>query len=769
MDENRKIDSLTRSVNDMVLTLLPQGKGNSPLAKEAVSYIFDGLCEMFAEGFEAFAVMSGTKEYRDRLVKVIEKACVQCEKEHKDEIDNYLELFKEKHDEEIQKEYFQSKRDPELAYRLHLLGAPYLLLVNKEEKVLITKLEPTLVEVEEEVKEEQPEAAEEEPKEEVKEEPKEEEKQPVEQVPQNNQTIINVYNTTINNAPAEEKKEEPKEEKPVEVVVLPIEAEEEEESKNDAVRKSFEQKLYEADDDLREKYYEIANEARAYRLKGRISFSADSYRYGRLTYMKITIVGKQLKIYYRLKPSDYDNTPIPHEDVRMIKAYEDIPMLFRVKSKLATKRAKDLIADMMGPLGIKREEVPEEERVGGVRSFGKFEVYPEDDEFKYRLRANNGEILCVSNGYASRDGAHNGIETLKKNIEVGVVSYITDKNDYTQWRLSTANDVRVIAYGELYTSQDSAERSWGSVTRFAQVETIIDLDKIPASERREWKLVLNKQEDKENGRIEIFMEEGSEKFKARLLASNGEILMLTANRYASKSSLKDAIENIRSKINEESLHILKDKAERYRFVLESGNGLLLALGETYASKESAKSAAESTLSFIHLAEIVDLTGKDDEGEAPKEEPKEEKPVAKEPAKVMETEEEEVVVDKTGRLVIVRKSFEQKLREADEGLRRRYEELKKEAEEAGLKGRVTFGADSYHISRETILKITIVGKQIKMYFRLNPKDYDETPIPHEDVSDIKAFEKLPMLFRVKSELAVKRAKRLLADLVAKESK
>ena len=57
----------------------------------------------------------------------------------------------------------------------------------------------------------------------------------------------------------------------------------------------------------------------------------------------------------------------------------------------------------------------------------------------------------------------------------------------------------------------------------------------------------------------------------------------------------------------------------------------------------------------------------------------------------------------------------------------------------------------------------------MYFRLNPKDYDETPIPHEDVSDIKAFEKLPMLFRVKSELAVKRAKRLLADLVAKESK
>ena len=766
MDELKKVDSFTKKVNDMTITLLSQGQGNSPLAKEAEPFVFEAICKLFAEGFEALAVLSGSKEYRDRLARVIEGAEREYAKKNKSYLDNYISLFQEEHDSLIQEPYFQEKKNPELAYRMHLLGAPYLLLVNKEDKVLITKIVPTLQDEEDEqVMEEVPQ---EEPKEEVKEEPQEEpvqEEVPVEkkeEQPAQSQTIINIYNTTVQAAPQEEKKEEPKEDIPVVIsAVAEEEEEEEEQGKREIVRKSFEQKLAEADDDLRDKYYEIANEALSYGMKGRISYAADSYRLGRLTYLKITIVGKTLKVYYRLNPKAYDDTAIPHEDVHNIKAYEDIPMLFRVKSNLAVKRAKGLIADMMKPLGIKRMKLTDDQKVGPIRSFGKFEVYPEDDEFKYRLKANNGEILVVSFGYASRDGAHNGIETFKKNLEVGVVSYITDKNGYSQWRLSTANDVRLVAFGELYPSIDGAERSWASVKRFAQVETIIDLEDIPSSERREWKIAFIRRENKENGKFEIFIEEGGEKYKARLVASNGEILMLTANNYASKSSCVDAIENIRSKVDGQSFQILKDKAERYRFVIEAGSGSLLALGETYASKESARSAAESALCFIRLAEIVDLTGKNDE------EPKEEKPV--EVVEEPEEEYEEVVDEKGQKLVIVRKPFIDKLNEAEPALKARYEEIKKEAEKLGLKGRLSIGADSYRLSRETILKITIMGKTIKMYFRLDPKDYDDTAIPHEDASSVKAFEKWPMLFRVKSELAVRRAKHLLRDLVKKENK
>ena len=90
--------------------------------------------------------------------------------------------------------------------------------------------------------------------------------------------------------------------------------------------------------------------------------------------------------------------------------------------------------------------------------------------------------------------------------------------------------------------------------------------------------------------------------------------------------------------------------------------------------------------FIRLAEIVDLTGKNDE------EPKEEKPV--EVVEESEEEYEEVVDEKGQKLVIVRKPFIDKLNEAEPALKARYEEIKKEAEKLGLKGRLSIGADSY---------------------------------------------------------------------------
>ena len=758
MDELKKVDSFTKKVSDMTLTLLSQGDGNSPLSKGATPYIFEAICKLFAEGFEALAVLSGSKEFRDRLLRVIEEAEREYAKKNKHLIDNYIAAFQEEHDSLIQEPYFQNKKNPELAYRLHLLGAPYMLLVNKEDKVLITKIVPSLQDEPEEeaVEEKQPEPVVEEKKQEPA--PVEEKK---EEKP--SQTVINIYNTTIQNAP-QEQKEEPKEEKKEEPVIIPAVVEEpeeeEEEGKREIVRKSFEEKLAEADDDLRDKYYEIANEALSYGMKGRISYAADSYRLGRLTYLKITIVGKTLKVYYRLDPKAYDDTAIPHEDVHNIKAYEDIPMLFRVKSNLAVKRAKGLIADMMEPLGIKRKKLSDEEKLGAVKGFGKFEVFPEEDEFKYRLKANNGEILVVSFGYASRDGAHNGIETLRKNLEAGVVSYITDKNGYSQWRLSNTNDVRLIALGELYPALDGAERSFESVKRFASTEAIIDLDEIPNDERREWKIGFARHEDKENGKIEIFHEEGSEKFKARLLASNGHILMLTANNYASKSSCLDAIDNIKEKINERSFNVLKDKAERFRFVLEAGSGTLLALGETYASKDSARSAAESALSFINLAEIVDLT-KDEE-----EEEKEEKPSKEEPEPipvVVLDEDEEEAKEKAGFPDIQKRTFYEKLMRSRNETRHAYKEIKDYGvEEYGLVSRVSKSADSVTFKRKTFVKLQIFGKTLKIHYRLDPKQYADSKIPVEDDSSKKVYEELPLSFKVKSDLAMKRAKKLIDD-------
>ena len=473
--------------------------------------------------------------------------------------------------------------------------------------------EPALVE--EEPAEEEP-AEEEKPAEEEPapaEEEKEEEPAPVEEEPAPVEEEKEEEPAPVEEEPAKEEEPAPVEEAPAEE---PAPAEEAEAGNGfgDITRRSFAEKLELADDDLRNKYEELKAEAARYGLKGRVSKSGDTYHLGRKNYLKIMIVGKTLRTYYALDPKEYAGSPIPVEDVSEKKAFADMPSMLRVKSDLSLRRAKTLIADMMKADGIEAGEekeaaaAPAEEApVEETKVLGKYEVYPEEGEFKYRLKANNGEILIVSNGYSSRAGAKSGIETLKKNVEGGVIRIVTDKNGYSQFRIFNANEARLIVSGEFYKTKDRAESASNSVKRFYATEKIVDLDEIPNNERREWIYEAAKEEDKENGKLELFKDD-TDKWLARLLASNGEVLFVTANNYASKSGLLEAIENIKGAIGEkDAFRILKDKQDRYQFVVESGNGSILVLGETYASAESAKNAAVSVLSFMDKAEVVDAT------------------------------------------------------------------------------------------------------------------------------------------------------------------
>ena len=46
----------------------------------------------------------------------------------------------------------------------------------------------------------------------------------------------------------------------------------------------------------------------------------------------------------------------------------------------------------------------------------KFEMYKDKQgEFRFRLKAANGETIATSEGYKSKDSCKNGIESVKKN------------------------------------------------------------------------------------------------------------------------------------------------------------------------------------------------------------------------------------------------------------------------------------------------------------------------------------------------------------------
>lgn len=124
-------------------------------------------------------------------------------------------------------------------------------------------------------------------------------------------------------------------------------------------RAKFETKLKKADKDLRHKYYDLRDYIKSYGVNNRISIPGDTFSLHRERYAFITIVGSKIKVYLPLNVQDYANTPIPVEAANA-KKYEDLPMVFKVKSDLSFRRAKKLIDDVMAAKGLQKPASSEE-------------------------------------------------------------------------------------------------------------------------------------------------------------------------------------------------------------------------------------------------------------------------------------------------------------------------------------------------------------------------------------------------------------------------
>lgn len=47
---------------------------------------------------------------------------------------------------------------------------------------------------------------------------------------------------------------------------------------------------------------------------------------------------------------------------------------------------------------------------------GKFELYTDKSgEYRFRLKAGNGEVIATGQGYSSKSGAMNGIDSVRRN------------------------------------------------------------------------------------------------------------------------------------------------------------------------------------------------------------------------------------------------------------------------------------------------------------------------------------------------------------------
>jgi len=162
------------------------------------------------------------------------------------------------------------------------------------------------------------------------------------------------------------KKEEPKKEEPAPAPVVvpvpvvveePVAVEEQPAEKNPIIRIPFTERMLDAEKEMKDNYNELKNEIMSYGVNSRVSNSGDTFRLHRKTYVKLTIAGKSLKLYFALDPKDYADSKMPIGDASKHEVYAEIPLIFKVKSGLSVRRAKELIRDVMTKDGLEQGEV----------------------------------------------------------------------------------------------------------------------------------------------------------------------------------------------------------------------------------------------------------------------------------------------------------------------------------------------------------------------------------------------------------------------------
>jgi hypothetical protein len=182
----------------------------------------------------------------------------------------------------------------------------------------------------------------------------------------------------------------------------------------------------------------------------------------------------------------------------------------------------------------------------------------------------------------------------------------------------------------------------------------------------------------------------------------------------------------------------------------------LASGKAIVSQNDQPPSASSTIPFDMVVPVI----KKKNARAPENEKRAEQ------FKSVTTPD--LGVTRTGKKKIIRIPFQDRMAKADPMMLGHYDELKNYILSYQVKSRISNTGDMFRLHKEEFVKITIAGKSLKLYMALNPEDYKDSPIPVDDASDKKIYKQIPLVFKVKSDLSLKRAKKLVDDLMAKKS-
>lgn len=96
-------------------------------------------------------------------------------------------------------------------------------------------------------------------------------------------------------------------------------------------------------------------------------------------------------------------------------------------------------------------------------------------EFRFNLKAKNGQVILQSEGYKSRAGCKNGIESVKKNSSKESAFYRDRSKNNQDYFVLRASNKEPIGRSEMYRSKAAMENGIASVRRVAAEAQVEDL------------------------------------------------------------------------------------------------------------------------------------------------------------------------------------------------------------------------------------------------------------------------------------------------------
>lgn len=155
-------------------------------------------------------------------------------------------------------------------------------------------------------------------------------------------------------------------------------------------------------------------------------------------------------------------TPVVEKEVESVEVKDEVATTNEVKPKKITKSKQTAT------------QKPDSDESGQIKRVytGKWKIKEDDMGFYASLHASNGGLLLKTEHYTSLSGVKSGIETIKRNAEIGNFAISIDKHNHYHFKLFSSSN-KLICVSEDYSSKAKCDNGISSVKRFAPTASII--------------------------------------------------------------------------------------------------------------------------------------------------------------------------------------------------------------------------------------------------------------------------------------------------------